>query len=201
MLCEYGCKNEAKFKMTSGKMCCESHYSKCPELRKKNSEGLSKAHKRGVKFGFNGDSKSCKSMISNWRVTQQKIQDALPFEQKSLAEQYRIVLREQNGKCLFCGIDSWNDKSLKLHMDHIDGNNLNNERINLRYLCPNCHSQTETYCGRNIVNQNIKKVSDLEFINALKSTPNIRQALIKCKLADKGGNYSRAKKLILENNL
>lgn len=37
-LCDYGCGQEAKYQMTSGKWCCESFYSKCPSVKKKNSE-------------------------------------------------------------------------------------------------------------------------------------------------------------------
>lgn len=57
-------------------------------------------------------------------------------------------------KCMICGISSWNDKHISLHLDHIDGDTFNNRLNNLRLLCPNCHSQTSTYCGKNI---NIKK--------------------------------------------
>jgi len=64
----------------------------------------------------------------------------------------------------------------------------------LRLLCPNCHSQTDTWRGRNI-NKGDKKVSDEDLINALKECANIRQALIKVGLAAKGANYIRAKKL------
>lgn len=39
-LCDYGCGREAKYQMTSGKWCCEDFYSKCPAIRKKNSDGL-----------------------------------------------------------------------------------------------------------------------------------------------------------------
>lgn len=43
---------------------------------------------------------------------------------------------------------SWNGKSLVLELDHIDGDMFNNELENLRLLCPNCHSQTDTFCNR-----------------------------------------------------
>lgn len=39
-------------------------------------------------------------------------------------------------------------KSLSLHLDHINGINNDNRLENLRFLCPNCHSQTSTYCGK-----------------------------------------------------
>lgn len=58
------------------------------------------------------------------------------------------VLLEQDGKCNKCGIDSWQGKPISLELDHIDGNNKNNDRSNLECLCPNCHAQTPTWRGR-----------------------------------------------------
>ncbi len=52
-------------------------------------------------------------------------------------------------KCAICGIKEWNNKQLNLELDHIDGNRVNHELINLRLLCPNCHSQTDTYRSKN----------------------------------------------------
>ena len=52
-------------------------------------------------------------------------------------------------KCGICGIQEWNGKKLSLHLDHINGINNDHRLENLRFLCPNCHSQTETYTGRN----------------------------------------------------
>ena len=53
-------------------------------------------------------------------------------------------------KCINCGCDgNWYGGKIALELDHIDGDNTNNEISNLRYLCPNCHALTETYRGRN----------------------------------------------------
>jgi len=51
-----------------------------------------------------------------------------------------------------CGISSWHGKEIKLQLHHIDGNHFNNEVDNLMILCPNCHSQTDNFCGRKIKN-------------------------------------------------
>ncbi len=50
--------------------------------------------------------------------------------------------------CLWCGIATWRGKSLTLHVDHINGVHSDNRLENLRFLCPNCHSQTDTFCNR-----------------------------------------------------
>lgn len=54
-------------------------------------------------------------------------------------------------KCVWCGLtDTWNGKMLVLQLDHINGISNDHRLENLRLLCPNCHSQTETYCARNL---------------------------------------------------
>jgi 5-methylcytosine-specific restriction endonuclease McrA len=44
---------------------------------------------------------------------------------------------------------NWMNTSLTLHIDHINGVNTDHRKENLRWLCPNCHSQTPTYGGKN----------------------------------------------------
>ena len=51
--------------------------------------------------------------------------------------------------CAECSLTEWNSKPLSLHLDHINGDSSDHRLLNLRFLCPNCHSQTDTYCGKN----------------------------------------------------
>jgi Zn finger protein HypA/HybF involved in hydrogenase expression len=48
-------------------------------------------------------------------------------------------------KCEDCGVKKWGDKPLRLQLDHINGDNSDCQEINLKIICPNCHSQTETF--------------------------------------------------------
>jgi predicted restriction endonuclease len=119
-----------------------------------------------------------------------------PVTQKVLrgyVERHNVILY----KCDICGCDgNWQKGQISLELDHIDGNNTNNEIDNLHYLCPNCHALTETYRGKNKTKTSDNIVSDEDFILALKSTKNIRQALIKLGISPAGANYTRAKRLM-----
>lgn len=67
------------------------------------------------------------------------------WEDLGICQKRSRVKIEQNGKCDICGIDKWMGKHITLEYDHIDGNNTNESRDNVRYICPNCHSQTPTW--------------------------------------------------------
>jgi len=58
----------------------------------------------------------------------------------------KYLIEKFDKKCFECEQgDTWNNKSLVLQLDHIDGDSDNNNINNLRLLCPNCHSQTENF--------------------------------------------------------
>ncbi len=54
-------------------------------------------------------------------------------------------------KCEQCNLGNiWNNKEIILQIDHINGDGTDNRIENLRFLCPNCHSQTDNFCSKNI---------------------------------------------------
>jgi hypothetical protein len=104
-------------------------------------------------------------------------------------------------KCELCSIKNWYDpfetkiKPVNLELDHINGNERDNRKENLRLICSNCHSFTPTYKGRNInggIRKGENKISDDVLLEQLK-TKNIRQSLISVGMAASGENYERCK--------
>lgn len=128
------------------------------------------------------------------------VEDIFCKESKASSSYVRKLILKKNllpYHCSICGISaSWNGKELQLQLDHISGDRHDHRIENLRWVCPNCHSQTDTFCGKN---QRRKKVSDEEILEALRSSKNIRQVLMKVGL-DNGRHYARVKKLIESTN-
>lgn len=53
-------------------------------------------------------------------------------------------------RCEVCGREEWNGKPIPLQLDHINGDRTDHRLENLRIVCPNCHAQTDTWCGKNV---------------------------------------------------
>ncbi len=65
----------------------------------------------------------------------------------TMTKAMRKYLNENLGDCCSeCGVGrEWNGKPLTLQIDHISGDNKDNRIENLRLICPNCHTQTDTW--------------------------------------------------------
>lgn len=77
-----------------------------------------------------------------------KLSDSMIFVNKKQSRKNvrdRFFIKNPPKNCDICKINKWNDKVISFQIDHIDGNCNNNQFNNLRWLCPNCHSQTDTY--------------------------------------------------------
>lgn len=77
------------------------------------------------------------------------------------------ILKEE---CSECGLREWRGKKLSLELDHKNGNRTDNRKENLRILCPNCHSQTPTYRGRNKRKKQILPVNIAEIAKVLQNS-------------------------------
>ena len=158
MLCEK-CNIEHDGSYGSGRFCsskCARSFStenKREQINKKVSESLSGRkgwNNCGFKSGYDdrrfvADSEHAKKMNSLKVLNFKEKVKVTPFEELSKYTIRNILLNEYNNCCSQCGISEWNNKKLPLELDHIDGNNKNNSKENLRILCPNCHSQTDTW--------------------------------------------------------
>lgn len=108
------------------------------------NEGFS-YRKCKVKFGFcssawNNAVKSGKLVVNN---IPKKIHE---LKRRSTARSYVIRNKIIAYQCQICNLEpEWNNKVLVLQIDHINGINNDHRIENLRFLCPNCHSQTETF--------------------------------------------------------
>lgn len=124
--------------------------------------------------------------------------DELSYEAKK-----KRVAFEQNNKCARCGIDSWQGQKIILEFEHKDGNHSNNSRDNVECLCPNCHSLTSTWRGRNShrCGKNRDVISDEQIVNAFMEEGNIHRTLIHLGLVPKGANYLRVKEVLAMYNI
>lgn len=55
------------------------------------------------------------------------------------------LIKEKGHKCEVCLLETWLDKPITLEIHHLDGSRVNNAFENLQLLCPNCHSQTDSW--------------------------------------------------------
>lgn len=106
-------------------------------------------------------------------------------------------------KCSICELSEWLGKPISLQLDHINGINNDNRIENLRLLCPNCHSQTDTYAGKKLKKEKVKKprptkitwpkVEELEILLKTKSVLQISKDL---RVSD-----NAVRKFCLKNNI
>ncbi len=121
------------------------------EIQAYYDEGNSYAQCR-ERFGFNALS---------WYKARQRGElrtrpAAMPLEDLLVARRSRRHVKVRllragilENRCEECGLSEWRGRPLSVHIDHINGVRDDHRLENLRMLCPNCHSQTDTYGARN----------------------------------------------------
>lgn len=167
MICE-NCQDEHDGQYGSGRFCskkCASIYSSNKNKEQKG-KNISLAMKKRWKKNPHIDPSKFKSMAKKaLKVKKEKykiLYETGDWDDLPLTLKKKRVLEEQNNKCAICGINKWQGMTLVLQFDHINGNRKNNSRKNIRFICPNCHSQTKTYCG------NKQKLPQFEYLKITK---------------------------------
>ena len=87
------------------------------------------------------------------RPSKEVLVSGYKYRAKHLLLKRALIEEGVEYKCEECSLKEWKDKPLTLDIDHKDGDWSNCVKENLRFLCPNCHRQTNTFGGKN------KKVS------------------------------------------
>lgn len=72
------------------------------------------------------------------------------FVKTQIIKERLIKFGFKESKCEICENILWNNLQIPLELHHINGNRWDNRINNLQIICPNCHSQTDNFCGRNI---------------------------------------------------
>ena len=170
--CNLPCMELKYGKEKYSKFCSRSHantHNHSDETKKKIGGGLkrfygSESNKRTVFSKSKGMRFYVKNSISriygvlpipeDIKINKQRILNG--FSHKF----YKRVL--SNYSCEHCGVSQWKGQRAYLEIDHIDGNKKNNALSNLRLLCVNCHSQTDTYKNKNdpkTINKNLLRTN------------------------------------------
>jgi hypothetical protein len=205
MLCDYGCNKKANFTLKNGKHCCSKRPAGCDVLKKINSDGVALSHSEG-RHGYTYNPASAwskgKTKLDDARISSKYDPTTLfTYGEKNLGSIVRkqTLIKERSHRCESCKLDVWLENPITLELDHIDGDNKNNVKENLRLLCPNCHSRTPTWRKRKFKNgQNAKHSEDVMLV-AIKESTNMNEVLKRLNL--KWGSSSTIARLMLKYNL
>lgn len=152
------------------------------------------------------------AIIKTTKINNIKKEDILKENckhQRTVLRRYIIKNNLIPYKCAICGCTEWQGKTLSLELDHINGINNDNRLENLRFLCPNCHSQTSTYGSRNQQLNNSKydiseelrnivekKYNEVKNVKKVSSILGIRRCVVTKIVNESGQKHSNQKYII-----
>jgi len=196
MKCEnLKCQKEHDGSFGSGRFCSKS----CANSKTFSEETNRKKSEKSKEWWLS-QSLSKQQELTRRSASTRKINDhnrMLAAEFSSLSDDLKRkrLLYLQNDQCAICSIDQeWNNMPLKFHLDHIDGDRTINNISNLRMVCPNCHSQTPTYGGKNG-----RKITNEQILELVHTKINNHQICLKLGINPSKRSYLRIDKI--RNNI
>jgi transposase-like protein len=182
-----------------------------------NSWGYSQLKQRMTDLNLSGKDFRGKSTIVDIfkKVNPEKLLCKGSKHSRNVLRKYIIREKLLPYKCAICGAVEWQGKTLSLELDHINGENNDNRIENLRFLCPNCHSQTTTYGSLNkqqteskyeitkeLTKLVIDKYLELKSIKKVYKELNIKEKVVK-QIVNNAGYGKKNQKYVIqydENN-
>lgn len=140
-----------------------------------------------------------KTRLSDDRIkSKYKVEEIFIEDSKVKRDQIKNILIKEKlieYVCSECGQNgNWNGKVLSLQIDHINGIRNDNRLSNLRFLCPNCHSQTSTFCNK--IDSKSKKLEDFELdeiISLFEKSRSLTDLIIQLGIYDNTKNRNKLK--------
>lgn len=178
---------------------------------KGNSWGFSQVRRRMDELHLTSSDFKGKSILKTNinKVDPEKLLKENSKHQRSVLRRYILANNLISYKCAICGTVEWNNKTLSLELDHINGINNDNRLENLRFLCPNCHSQTTTYGSRNqqrneseyVITEELRTLvestyKDCKSVKKTSTLLGIRRCVVTKIVNESGQNHSNQKYVI-----
>jgi hypothetical protein len=150
---EFGIDNSIKSGISGRCRKCKAE-ARSKSVRHRNKTSICTGCGAQFEHSYSAKSGYCKMCIGKAmsRKNYEKYLDdnSIAFGYSNMGHFKKFFIEEQNHTCSICRMpDIWNDKPIVFILDHIDGSADNNNRNNLRLVCPNCDSQLDTYKSKN----------------------------------------------------
>lgn len=105
--------------------------------------------RRGVNFSNKYCNNQCQHEYQSTERVRQWLEEGKDWKIQVPIWVKRYLSEQRGYHCEVCNITEHNGKPIVFECDHVDGNPTNNKPDNLRLICPNCHSQTDSFKGAN----------------------------------------------------
>lgn len=137
----------------------EGYYKKIKRVIEDNN--LSTEHFGAIKLKKNGNTRNGFTAMDDDEFFSENVErTGFSIIKRLIKGNYKVY------KCEKCGINEWNGCKITLQAHHLNGNHYDNRLENLQILCPNCHSQTDTYAKHNVkVNKTSTIKNNIELTN------------------------------------